>query len=105
MSHVLFNKYFKSDIFNAENVKVIEKPSKQYHPSTLEKTNSDIFNINQKNIFENKIKNRIKKFNTQKNSLYNLKNKSNIFYKKIIIKKKKKKINYNKKKKKKIIKI
>ena len=95
MSHVLFNKYFKSDIFNAENVKVIEKPSKQYHPSTLEKTNSDIFNINQKNIFENKIKNRIKKFNTQKHSLYNSKSQSDIFFTKKPIKEENEKVNYN----------
>ena len=93
MSHVLFNKYFKSDIFNAENVKVIEKPSKQYHPSTLEKTNSDIFNINQKNIFENKIKNRIKKFNTQKHSLYNSKSQSDIFFTKKPIKEENEKVN------------
>ena len=95
MSHVLFNKYFKSDIFNTENVKVIEKPSKQYHPSTLAKTNNDIFNISQKNVFENKIKNRIKKFNTQQHSLYNSKSQSDIFFTKKPIKEENEKVNYN----------
>ena len=95
MSHVLFNKYFKSDIFNSENVKVIEKPSKQFHPSTLAKTNNDIFNITQKNIFENKIKNKIKKCNTQRHSLYNSKSQSDIFFTKKPIKEENEKVNYS----------
>ena len=43
--HVLYNKYYKSDIFNSENINPIEKPSKKYYPTTFQRTNSDIFNI------------------------------------------------------------
>ena len=77
--HVLYNKYYKSDIFNSENIEPIEKPSKKYYPTTFQRTNSDIFNIdNKKDAFENKIKN-IKKQN-KTHSLYNSKSQSDIFF-------------------------
>ena len=83
--HVLYNKYYKSDIFNSENINPIEKPSKKYYPTTFQRTNSDIFNIdNKKDAFENKIKN-MKKQN-KPHSLYNSKSQSDIFFTKKPIK-------------------